>query len=91
MCFFLGHDVVDSHLMHNKKWAFNSKNYEGLNTYLNDLTLQTNLFLGENFKIQSIEVGLNLFLAWLLPVAVKRLHVGIKKHPVGLDRLHVGF
>ena len=60
MCFFLGHDVVDSHLMHNKKWAFNSKNYEGLNTYLNDLTLQTNLFLGENFKIQSIEVGLNL-------------------------------
>ena len=47
MCFFLGHDVVDSHLMHNNKWAFSSSYYEGLNAYLNDLTLQTNLFLGK--------------------------------------------
>ena len=47
VCYFLGNDVVDSHLKFNNKWAFNPNNYDGLNTYLNDLTLATNLYLGE--------------------------------------------
>ena len=51
MCFYVGNDVIDSHLRFNERWFFNDRNYEGLNTYLNDLTLATNLFLG-NFYLQ---------------------------------------
>ena len=47
VCYFLGNDVVDSHLKFNNKWAFSPNNFDGLNTYLNDLTLATNLYLGE--------------------------------------------
>ena len=50
MCYYLGHDVVDGHLLFNDRWFFNDRNYEGLNTYLNDLTLAANLFLGKNNK-----------------------------------------
>lgn len=47
LCYFVGDDILKSHLMYNKNWAFvPKKNTAGLTRYINDLTLAANKLLG---------------------------------------------
>merc|ERR1711997_132912 len=56
LCYFVGDDILKSHLMYNKKWAFVPKqSTSGLTRYINDLTLAANKLLGQD----------NFQLAWL--------------------------
>lgn len=50
LCYFVGNDVLDSHLSYNNRWRFTLQNNNGLKTYLNDLTFGTNLLMGESSK-----------------------------------------
>ena len=47
LCYFVGDDILKSHLMYNKRWAFVPKqSTSGLTRYINDLTLAANKLLG---------------------------------------------
>jgi len=62
ICYFVGDDILKSHLMHDANWAFTvadkngqSTNLNGLVNYINDLTLQTNNLLGsDNYRLKWI-------------------------------------
>jgi len=56
LCYFVGDDILKSHLMYSEKWAFVPQKYTaGLTRYINDLTLAANKLLGQD----------NFQLAWL--------------------------
>ena len=46
LCYYLGDDVLNSHLQFNDQWKFSTTNLKGLFTYINQLTLGTNYLLG---------------------------------------------
>ena len=46
LCYYLGDDIMRSHLMHINGWRFSKSNLTGLYTYINELTLGTNILLG---------------------------------------------
>ena len=55
LCYFVGDDILKSHLMYNKNWAFvPRKDTSGLTRYINDLTLEANKLLGKAHKIHKI-------------------------------------
>ena len=47
LCYYLGDDVLKSHLQFNKDWVFTLRNLKGLYTYINQLTLGANKILGK--------------------------------------------
>ena len=52
LCYFVGDDILKSHLMYNKNWAFVPReDTSGLTRYINDLTLEANKLLGKAHKI----------------------------------------
>ena len=53
LCYYIGDDVLNSHLQFNKQWKFDLQHTQGLHTYLNQLTLGTNYMLGlQNYKLK---------------------------------------
>jgi len=50
LCYFLGEDIFTSHVRCNENWADGTN--EGVKRYINELTYQANLMIGEsNFKL----------------------------------------
>ena len=53
LCYYLGDDILNSHLQFNEQWKFSTSNLNGLFTYINQLTLGTNYLLGlQNYKLK---------------------------------------
>lgn len=46
LCYYLGDDVLKSHLQYNDQWKFTLSHTNGLHNYINQLTLGTNILLG---------------------------------------------
>jgi hypothetical protein len=78
LCYFTGRDIETSHLQHNQQWAFNNQNTNGLFTYINHMTLGTNILLGikislNNFRAAMFRVGT----AWAMefPAILSLVHI----------------
>ena len=53
LCYYLGDDILNSHLQFNNQWKFTTNNLNGMFTYINQLTLGTNYLLGlQNYKLK---------------------------------------
>ena len=92
ICYYLGDDVEKSHLQFNPQWKFSRTNLNGLFTYINQLTLGTNILLGK-YENQLLDItvrgalftSLTLMCMWLVFKTRLKVNASQDREPIHVD------